>query len=78
MGDWIQENKYTASVITSIFFVIIFAFTVAKPYVDRKDTAIDKRIALNDSIYRKMLERSIQIQDTISKDIKIIINGQGK
>lgn len=76
MGDWIRENKYTASVITSLSLFLMFMFSVAKPYVDRKDNATNQTVQTNDSAYKTLLQESIRIQTQTSNDIKQFLDGR--
>lgn len=76
MGDWIRENKYTASVLTSLIIYLMFMFAVAKPYVDREDSKIDIAVQNNDSVYKTLLQESIKIQSETAKELKEFLDGR--
>lgn len=63
MSEWIKKHQYTANALTTLLLIILFFFTVIKPYVDKQDTQITTGIM-------KKLQESITIQKTISDDLK--------
>lgn len=64
MGDFIKENPFTAGVIFTMVMFFIFAFAIAKPYVDGADKQLFNDVATKmDTVIKYQIETNNILQD---------------
>lgn len=76
MGDWIKDNMFPANVISTLILIVIFSFTIGKPYVDKKDNENEVKIQNIGDTITLQLNIIIEGNDSINSNLKRIADGR--